>query len=220
MKKNDFKNVDPTVTQESAQQVAPKESKMSRLNLLQYAKSKASHTPFSLVSYLNENWTSLSTIVGFKLCRLLSLDHHRLNDLLADTYIKVMDKPSYFTPTGSNINASLVNWLSCIAYRTFLNQQRKSKRQISCDPSILPLLAEEKLNEQNEWDMIIVESQIDSLRKYLHTADEKNIFELIVKGYKHYEIAEQLDMKPNTVHTKISRLTQRLAEAIKDESNE
>ena len=91
---------------------------------------------------------------------------------------------------------------------------------MSCDPNILPLLAEQRLFEQHEWDSIILESHTESLRKYLYLEDEKEIFNYVVLGYKHHEIAAFMGMKSNTVHTKIARLTRRLAEAIKEEDQE
>ena len=64
--------------------VAPeiKETPMRRFNLFKKAK-KNEQEGFSLVTYMNDNWGNLSTIVGFKLSKLLSLDTTSVNDFVS-----------------------------------------------------------------------------------------------------------------------------------------
>lgn len=200
-------------------------------------KTKIESENFDATAYLNENWVRLSTIAGLKLNKIVTgLSASDLSDVLTDVYLRVSSRMHLFqlphfeeVPVGSKpnksksytdmIDASLVSWLTTIAWRLSLNDKRKHARIVYVDPTSVLIDMIDSKSQQNcdFWNQMVKKEHIEYLKDHLISEEEHLIFEQLLLGSRHHEISRDLDLNHNTVHTRIYRMFNRLSELVKKE---
>ncbi|GBF20708.1 MULTISPECIES: RNA polymerase sigma factor [Arenibacter] len=146
-------------------------------------------------------------------CYNLTKDQDRAEDIVQQTLVKIWIKKD-----SLNIRTSLKNYLYRAVYNTFLKEYRKLKKEevalLELKNNILLDFVErdESLLEER---MQLLESAIDQLPK-----KNREVFLLSKKsGYKHKEIASQLDISEKAVEKHISRATQSIKKWLKEKKN-
>ncbi len=200
-------------------------------------KTKIESENFDATAYLNENWVRLSTIAGLKLNKIVTgLSASDLSDVLTDVYLRVSSRMHLFqlphfeeVPVGSKANksksytdmidASLVSWLTTIAWRLSLNDKRKHARIVYVDPTSVLIDMIDSKSQQNcdFWNQMVKKEHIEYLKDHLISEEEHLIFEQLLLGAKHHEISHDLELNHNTVHTRIYRMFNRLSELVRKE---
>jgi hypothetical protein len=200
-------------------------------------KTKIESENFDASAYLNENWLRLSTIAGLKLNKIITgLSASDVSDVLTDVYLRVSSRmhlfqlPHFEELSGKSkanksksytdmIDASLVSWLTTIAWRLSLNDKRKYARLVYVDPtSVLIDMIDSKAQQNCDfWNQMVKKEHIEYLKDHLISEEEYLIFDQLLLGAKHHEISRDLDLNQNTVHTRIYRMFSRLSELVKKE---
>jgi RNA polymerase sigma-70 factor (ECF subfamily) len=146
-------------------------------------------------------------------CYNLTKDEDRAEDIVQQTLVKIWIKRDTI-----NIQSSLKNYLYRSVYNTFLKEYRKLKKEevalSELKNSVLLDIVERDETVLKER-MKLLESAIDQLPK-----KNKEVFLLSKKsGYKHKEIAAQLDISEKAVEKHISRATQAIKKWLNDKKN-
>lgn len=146
-------------------------------------------------------------------CYNLTKDQNRAEDIVQQTLVKIWIKRDTL-----NIQSSLKNYLYRSVYNTFLKEYRKLKKEevalSELKNSVLLDIVERDETVLKER-MKLLESAIDQLPK-----KNKEVFLLSKKsGYKHKEIAAQLDISEKAVEKHISRATQAIKKWLNDKKN-
>jgi RNA polymerase sigma factor (sigma-70 family) len=147
-----------------------------------------------------------------RFARRLTYNSEEAKDLLQDTYLKAFtyrDKFVEFT----NLKA----WAFTIMKNTFLNNYRKSVREITTfDNSETSFLLNNfsessPLNPDSEFTYKEVINDIDSLEDKIRIP-----FSMHTDGYRYIEIAEKLNLNMGTVKSRIFFARKKLMERLKD----
>ncbi|MCM4172779.1 RNA polymerase sigma-70 factor [Arenibacter sp. TNZ] len=146
-------------------------------------------------------------------CYNLTKDQDRAEDIVQQAFVKIWIKRDTL-----HIKSSLKSYLYRTVYNTFLKEYRKLKKEevalLEIKNSILIDFVERDETVLEE-KMKLLESAIDQLPK-----KNKEVFLLSKKsGYKHKEIAAQLDITEKAVEKHISRATQTIKKWLKDKKN-
>jgi RNA polymerase sigma-70 factor (ECF subfamily) len=137
------------------------------------------------------------------------------NDLLQDTYLKVLTNKDKFDPS-TNMKA----WTHVIMKNTFINNYRKSRRENNLhdytDDSYYINQGQTNHSYNHEYDY-------DSGKIMEHVKgmdnDQSSVFIMNMKGYKYKEIAEKMNLPIGTVKSRIFLTRRKIAERFKDYSN-
>jgi len=135
-------------------------------------------------------------------CYNLTKDQARAEDIVQQTFVKIWIKRDTL-----NIRTSIKNYLYRSVYNTFLKEYRKIKRE---EVALLDL-KNNVLIDLVERDDTILQQRIKLLETAIDQLPKKNkeVFLLSKKsGYKHKEIASQLNISEKAVEKHISRATQ------------
>tara|TARA_R110000868_G_scaffold1647_4_gene13283 strand:- start:938 stop:1513 length:576 start_codon:yes stop_codon:yes gene_type:complete len=146
-------------------------------------------------------------------CYNLTNDQDRAEDIVQQTLVKIWIKRETL-----NIKSSLKNYLYRAVYNTFLKEYRKLKKEelalLEIKNTVLIDFVE-KDESVLEERMKLLETAIDQLPK-----KNREVFLLSKKsGYKHKEIASQLDISEKAVEKHISRATQSIKKWLMDKKN-
>ncbi|HEB62213.1 MAG TPA: RNA polymerase sigma factor [Bacteroidetes bacterium] len=129
-------------------------------------------------------------------------------DVLIDTFMKIYDNLSKFKKEGS-----FEAWIRKIAVREslmFLRRNKVFKLFIEADNLIIP----DKIN-------IVDELNLEDLLKALDLlpVGYRTVFNLyVIEGYKHREIAEQLNISINTSKSQLRLAKERMQKLIKEQN--
>jgi RNA polymerase sigma factor (sigma-70 family) len=122
-------------------------------------------------------------------------ENHQLDaqDILQDTFITVFEKIDLYDSEKGNIE----NWISRIAINTALKSLRK-KQPITANLDLLPDLPDEVPDNDehtlNDWTEEEILAVIQDLPPGYRT-----VFNLyVIDGFSHQEIADQLEISPQT----------------------
>ena len=143
-------------------------------------------------------------------CYNLTKNQDRAEDIVQQTFMKIWIKRD-----SLNIRSSLKNYLYRSVYNTFLKEYRKLKKE---ELTLLEL-KNSVLIDIIERDDSVLEERIKLLESAIDQLPRKNkeVFLLSKKfGYKHKEIAAQLDISEKTVEKHISRATQSIKKWLKE----
>lgn len=146
-------------------------------------------------------------------CYNLTKDRDRAEDIVQQTLVKIWIKRDIL-----NIKTSLKNYLYRAVYNTFLKEYRKLKKE---ELALLDI-KNSVLIDFVEKDENILEERIKLLELAIDQLPRKNkeVFLLSKKsGYKHREIAAQLDISEKAVEKHISRATQSIKKWLKEKKN-
>lgn len=122
----------------------------------------------------------------FTLCLRYSDKREKAQDLLHDSFLKVLEQMPSFRYQGSG---SLLAWISRIAINTALADIRRHKFRIMLMVASIPEPLPEPTDE--ELDLIPMEKLLEFISKLPET--QRAVFNMFcIDGYTHKEIAEQL----------------------------
>ncbi|MCK0135717.1 RNA polymerase sigma-70 factor [Arenibacter sp. S6351L] len=146
-------------------------------------------------------------------CFNLTKDQDRAEDIVQQTLVKIWIKRDTL-----HIRSSLKSYLYRSVYNTFLKEYKKLKKE----EVVLADLKNTVLMDFVEKDESILEERMKLLESAIDQLPKKNreVFLLSKKsGYKHKEIAAQLDISEKAVEKHISRATQSIKKWLKDKKN-
>jgi len=146
-------------------------------------------------------------------CYNLTKDQDRAEDIVQQTLVQIWIKRDTL-----DIRSSLKNYLYRSVYNTFLKEYRKLKKE---EVALLEL-KNSVLIDFVERDETVLEERMKLLEFAIDQLPKKNkeVFLLSKKsGYKHKEIAAQLDISEKAVEKHISRATQSIKKWLKDKKN-
>ncbi|SHF49678.1 RNA polymerase sigma-70 factor, ECF subfamily [Arenibacter palladensis] len=146
-------------------------------------------------------------------CYNLTKDKDRAEDVVQQTLVKIWIKRDTL-----QIKSSLKNYLYRSVYNTFLKEYRKIKKEelaLSELKNTVLMDFVEKDESFLEERMKLLESAIDQLPK-----KNREVFLLSKKsGYKHKEIAFQLEISEKAVEKHVSRATQSIKKWLKEKKD-
>ena len=146
-------------------------------------------------------------------CFNLTKDQDRAEDIVQQTLVKIWIKRDTL-----HIRSSLKSYLYRSVYNTFLKEYKKLKKE----EVVLADLKNTVLMDFVEKDESILEERMKLLESAIDQLPNKNreVFLLSKRsGYKHKEIAAQLDISEKAVEKHISRATQSIKKWLKDKKN-
>ena len=129
--------------------------------------------------------------------RKLTGDYNLADDLAQDCFMRAWDKLATFSARGS-----FIGWLLKIAYTTFLQSKRKSKRYAEILESAGHVADQEARSEAPPAD------EVNDLDKFLAVLSEEERAILVMSyacGLSHREIGDATDMPVGTVKSIIFR---------------
>lgn len=142
----------------------------------------------------------------------LTLNEDDANDLLQDTYVKVIQFSSKYSE-----NTNLKAWVFTIMKNTFINNYRRKQRcKVLVDQSEdLYYLNNLVSDPSDAADMRHYVSEIN--KKILEKKeDQRKPFEMFLDGYKYQEIADLMNLSIGTVKSRIFFTRKKLMEDLKD----
>lgn len=134
------------------------------------------------------------------------------DDLLQDTYLKVMQNNDYFK-ADTNLKA----WVTTIMKNTFINNYRRKQRaKIFIDQTEdLYYLNNSITSSSDNADMHYDYSEIN--KKIMEKKeDQRKPFEMFLDGYKYQEIADIMQISIGTVKSRIFFTRKKLMEELRD----
>lgn len=143
-----------------------------------------------------------SAIRGF-LCRLAAGDYGTADDLAQETFLLAYRK-IHTLKSGS----SFVSWLHTIAYRRFLQHNRKHARQ--------QVMAEPPTQSHDPRQANDAEILVKRLMSYVSPEERACLTLAYVAGMSHPEISGVTDLPLGTVKSHIQRGKQKLQQWLKD----
>ncbi len=129
--------------------------------------------------------------------RKLSGDYTLADDLAQDCFIHAWDKLLTYSGRGS-----FIGWLLKVAYTTFLQSKRKSKRYAEI------LESAGHVADQESRDRVQADDEITDLDKFLAVLTEEERAIMVMSyacGLSHREIGDATDMPVGTVKSVIFR---------------
>ncbi len=139
------------------------------------------------------------------LLRMTQGDAMRADDLAQETFIRAWQHLRDF-----RAEAAFRTWLTSIAYRLFLDEQRKAKQQtLSLDDSTQGIAA--LASAQPSAKAAGMSIDIDSALATLSEAERTCVTLQCIEGYSIRDIAEITSMNENTVKSHLLRGKQHLA---------
>lgn len=142
----------------------------------------------------------------------LTVNRYDADDLLQDTYLKVMQYSSYFK-SETNLKA----WVYTIMKNTFINNYRRKQR------SKIVVEQSEDLYHLNNMvtdasDAADAKYYASEINKLILAKDEdqRKPFEMYLDGYKYQEIANEMNISIGTVKSRIFFTRKKLMEDLKD----
>ncbi|WP_026581197.1 RNA polymerase sigma factor [Bacillus sp. J33] len=150
----------------------------------------------------------------YQIAYCITRDHYLAQDVVQETLIKALKKMETLEDQGK-----LGAWLSAIATRTaidFVRKERRTKERIQDSFDFENCPERNNIDAGKEAEMNLLQEQIYGYVNSL-SPDQKRVFLLKIKhGLKEREIADILQLNPNTVKTKLYRVRQQLKELLGD----
>lgn len=145
----------------------------------------------------------------------LTTNNDDANDLLQDTFFKVLSNKDKFDPS-TNMKA----WTYTIMKNTFINNYRKAKRSNTIIDDSQNLYY---INSNQPTTSIKPDSEFNhgEIMKAIRSLDDgqRIPFVMHIEGYKYKEIAEIMNLPIGTVKSRIFLTRKKLAEQLKDYQN-
>ena len=144
----------------------------------------------------------------------LTTDREDANDLIQDTYVRVIRHKNHFDPS-TNLKA----WIFTIMKNTFINKYRKENRikkviVHSSDLHIIHSVQSGYMNADANYNLSELEMMINDLAE-MHRIP----FQMHFQGYMYKEIAEQLNISIGTVKSRIFFCRKKMKEKLNSFQN-
>ena len=142
----------------------------------------------------------------------LTYNQEDANDLVQDTYLKIMQYEDYFKD-GTNLKA----WCYTIMKNTFINQYRRNQKYKLVFDSTDDLSYWEN-SVSSPSDAADVNYSVSEINKQFQKLPEekRKPLEMFIDGYKYKEIADEMNLSIGTVKSRIFFSRQQLMELLKD----
>lgn len=142
------------------------------------------------------------------ICMRYSKDREEATEILNLAFMKVFTKLDMYQPTGS-----FPGWIARIIFNTSIDYVRKNTKY----NRTMNFEVEKENSIHNEaLDHIGTEELFDIIQKLPPAS--RNVFSLyVIDGFKHHEIAEQLDISEGTSKWHLSSARKQLKELITNE---
>jgi RNA polymerase sigma-70 factor (ECF subfamily) len=141
----------------------------------------------------------------------LTLDRDDAEDLMQDTFLKVLDNKEKFTE-----NVNFKGWVLTIMKNIFINHYRRLVR----NPTVPDAAAAENMNvpRNSGFDSPEDSFAIGEINRTIAAFpyEYSRPFTMHVQGYKYEEIAEKMSLPLGTVKSRIFLARKRLQEELKD----
>ena len=138
-----------------------------------------------------------------RMARKLTHNHTQAQDLVQLTATKIIRKSHYYKKGNFN------GYAKVIMSRIFLNQIRSTQTENSKKDRLSSIQnmnhCAVNFSTQQQEHKILLQQMYNSLNE-----EERNLFILLYKGFKHREIAKILDINLNTCHGRIRNLKLKL----------
>ena len=142
----------------------------------------------------------------------LTTDREEANDLLQETSLKALDNEDKYTP-----DTNFKGWMYTIMRNIFINNYRKSLREVDMTDSTYNLYAQ-TMTEGEEGYRFETFYDLKELYKVINAVPEdlKKPFMMFVAGFKYREIAEKMDLPVGTIKSRLFLIRKRLQQDLKD----
>ena len=142
----------------------------------------------------------------------LTTDREEANDLLQETSLKALDNEDKYTP-----DTNFKGWMYTIMRNIFINNYRKSLREVDMTDSTYNLYAQ-TLTEGEDGNRFETIYDLKELYKVINAVPEelKKPFLMFVAGFKYREIAEKMDLPVGTIKSRLFLIRKRLQQDLKD----
>ena len=129
----------------------------------------------------------------------LTTDREEANDLLQETSLKALDNEDKYTP-----DTNFKGWMYTIMRNIFINNYRKSLREVDMTDSTYNLYAQ-TMTEGEEGNRFETIYDLKELYKVINAVPEdlKKPFMMFVAGFKYREIAEKMDLPVGTIKSRL-----------------
>lgn len=138
----------------------------------------------------------------------ITRDRFHAEDVVQETFIKALNKAGTIEEQGK-----MGAWLAVIAARTAIDFIRREKRKkaVPFEHDFLELMGKEtKQNVEQEVETGLLFEEINEAIGTLPYEQQELLMLKFTKGLKEEEIANVLQLNPNTVKTKIYRARKKL----------
>ena len=148
----------------------------------------------------------------FRFAFKLTADREEANDLLQETSLKALDNEEKFTP-----DTNFKGWMYTIMRNIFINNYRKSLREVDMTDSTYNLYAQ-TMTEGEDGNRFETIYDLKELYKVINAVPEelKKPFLMFVAGFKYREIAEKMDLPVGTIKSRLFLIRKRLQQDLKD----
>ena len=142
----------------------------------------------------------------------LTSDHEEANDLLQETSLKALDNEDKYMP-----DTNFKGWMYTIMRNIFINNYRKSLREVDMTDSTYNLYAQ-TMTEGEDGNRFETIYDLKELYKVINAVPEelKKPFLMFVAGFKYREIAEKMDLPVGTIKSRLFLIRKRLQQDLKD----
>ena len=142
----------------------------------------------------------------------LTTDREEANDLLQETSLKALDNEDKYMP-----DTNFKGWMYTIMRNIFINNYRKSLREVDMTDSTYNLYAQ-TMTEGEEGNQFETIYDLKELYKVINAVPEdlKKPFMMFVAGFKYREIAEKMDLPVGTIKSRLFLIRKRLQQDLKD----
>ena len=130
----------------------------------------------------------------------LTADRESANDLVQDCLLKALDNKEKFVHTQN-----FKGWMYTIMRNIFINNYRKSLREVDMTDSTYNLYAQTMTEGEELYKVINAVPE-----------DLKKPFMMFVAGFKYREIAEKMDLPVGTIKSRLFLIRKRLQQDLKD----
>lgn len=135
----------------------------------------------------------------------LTRNQEDAEDLVQDTYLKVMQNPESFA-----VPTNLKAWVFTIMRNTFINRYRRKQRgKVVTDDSEESMFTSTATVSSDAADLPLYVSEITTAISSMK-GNQRDAFELFVDGFKYHEIADMLQISIGTVKSRIFFARQKL----------
>ena len=142
----------------------------------------------------------------------LTSDREEANDLLQETSLKALDNEDKYMP-----DTNFKGWMYTIMRNIFINNYRKSLREVDMTDSTYNLYAQ-TMTEGEDGNRFETIYDLKELYKVINAVPEelKKPFLMFVAGFKYREIAEKMDLPVGTIKSRLFLIRKRLQQDLKD----
>ena len=145
----------------------------------------------------------------YKFAYKLTRDYDRANDLLQETFLRVLYNAEKFEDDGK-----FMNWAFAIMRNAFRNNCRREELCVAAEESLYSIAFTTKDDCTSNVEVNDIYCAIDELPD-----NSGKVMRLLISGHKYVEIAVRMEMPIGTVKTRINISRSLLKQRLKDYLN-